>query len=416
MIWGDLMNIHRDKYLQKLINRMNNGLIKLVTGIRHSGKSYLIFNIFKNYLLKNKVDEDHIITVELDRVEYVHYREPLVILDYIKSQIKDDKNYYILLDEVQMLKQLEAVLDSLWSINNVDIYLTLSNTNYLSGDILRDFMGRCDEIHVYPLTFKEFSNVYNGERVWKNYYTYGGLPLVCTMETEEEKTEYLTNLFEESYIKDILERNSIEKTEELNDLINILASSTGLLSNPSKILESFKSLSHSSISFNTIVKYIDHLKETFIIKENYRYDVKARKHISTPLKYYFEDVGLRNARLGFRQLEEKHLMENIIYNELRYRGFSVNGGMVLKRYKEGAKQFEIDFIATLGRKRCYIQSALSLLSDENIMDKKQALLSIRDHYDKIILVRDDIYVQRDETGITIMSIYDFLLNENSLEL
>ncbi|NMD37961.1 MAG: AAA family ATPase, partial [Christensenellaceae bacterium] len=218
------MNIHRDKYLQKLINRMNNGLIKLVTGIRHSGKSYLIFNIFKNYLLKNKVDEDHIITVELDRVEYVHYREPLVILDYIKSQIKDDKNYYILLDEVQMLKQLEAVLDSLWSINNVDIYLTLSNTNYLSGDILRDFMGRCDEIHVYPLTFKEFSNVYNGERVWKNYYTYGGLPLVCTMETEEEKTEYLTNLFEESYIKDILERNSIEKTEELNDLINILAS------------------------------------------------------------------------------------------------------------------------------------------------------------------------------------------------
>lgn len=417
------MEIKRNKYLKEIIDRMHNGMIKVITGIRRSGKSYLIFQIFKEYLINNGVDENHIITIELDRRENKKYRNPDEILEYISSLIVDKEDYYILLDEVQMLDEFVDVLNSLLHIKNADIYVTGSNSKFLSKDIITEFRGRGDEIHVYPLTFKEFMSVYDGDRYqgWADYVTYGGLPLTVTMKTEEQKIGYLTKLFEETYIKDIVERNKIEKIQELNDLINVMASSIGSLTNPSKIEATFKSVIQSDISLNTIRQYIEYLKDAFIITEANRYDVKGRKYIGTPLKYYFEDVGLRNARLGFRQVEETHLMENVVYNELRTRGYQVDVGMVQKREKteDGSwerKQLEIDFIANIGSKRYYIQSALSLPDAEKTRQEKASLLNVNDSFKKIIIVKDIINVQRDEDGITTMSIYDFLLNENSLEM
>lgn len=352
------MIIKRKKYLQALIDRMHNGMIKVITGIRRSGKSYLVFQIFRDYLERNGVNADHIITIELDQRKNKQYRNPDIILDYIDSLITDKEDYYILLDEVQMLEEFEEVLNSLLHINNVDIYVTGSNSKFLSKDIITEFRGRGDEIHVYPLSFKEFMDAYDGDRYqgWADYVTYGGLPLTVTMKTEEQKMGYLSRLFEETYIIDIIERNHIEKIQELNDLINILASSIGSLTNPSKIAATFKSVIQSDISINTIRQYIEYLKDAFIINEANRYDVKGRKYIGTPLKYYFEDVGLRNARLGFRQIEETHLMENIIYNELRIRGFQVDVGVVQKRTRkenhvQEKKQLEVDFIANLGSRR-----------------------------------------------------------------
>ena len=316
------MEIKRDKYLNDLINRMHNGMIKVVTGIRRSGKSYLLFNIFKKYLLEQGVQESHIITIELDKRSNKKYRDPDIILDYIESLIIDDEQYYIMLDEVQMLNEFEEVLNSLLHINNADIYVTGSNSKFLSKDVITEFRGRGDEIHIYPLTFKEFMQVYEGDiyHGWAEYVIYGGLPLTVTMKTEEQKISYLTNLFAETYIKDIIERHSIEKTQELEDLVNILASAIGSLTNPPKIQATFKSAIQSSISLNTIRQYIEYLEDAFVINKADRYNVKGRKFIGSPLKYYFEDVGLRNARLGFRQIEETHLMENIIFNELRSRG------------------------------------------------------------------------------------------------
>lgn len=416
------MEIKRDKYLQKLIERMHNGMIKIVTGIRRAGKSYLIFHIFKEYLLNNGVDENHIISIELDRRENKKYRDPDVILEYINSKITDKRDYYILLDEVQMLEEFEEVLNSLLHITNVDVYVTGSNSKFLSKDIITEFRGRGDDVHIYPLNFREFMEVYDGDRYqgWADYVTYGGLPLIVTMNTEEQKIDYLTRLFEETYIRDIIERNNIEKVQELNDLINILASGIGSLTNASKIEATFKSVIRSDISLNTIRAYIEYLKDAFIVNEANRYDVKGRKYIGTPLKYYFEDVGLRNARLGFRQIEETHLMENIIYNELRMRGFKVDVGVVTKRNRtedgrQEKKQLEIDFIANMGSKRYYIQSAFSLPDEEKVKQEKASLLNVNDSFKKIIVVKDVINIQRDEYGITTMSIYDFLLNENSLE-
>jgi len=337
------MKIKRDLYLQRLINRIDNGMIKVITGIRRSGKSYLIFKIFKSYLLNNLTDEQHIIEFELDRIENKKYRKPNIILEEINSLIVDNKKYYILLDEIQMLEEFEEVLNSLLHKDNVDIYVTGSNSKFLSHDILTEFRGRGDEIHIYPLSFKEYMTVYEGDKYqgWADYVIYGGLPQILSMKTEEQKINYLTRLFEETYIKDIMERNKIEKIQELNDLINVLASCVGSLSNPSKILSTFKSCIKSDISLNTIRKYIEYLKNAFVINETYRYDVKGRKYIGTPLKYYFEDVGLRNARLEFRQVEETHLMENIIYNELKIRGYKVDVGMVTKSIltSEGTKPF-----------------------------------------------------------------------------
>lgn len=419
----DIMEIKRDQYLQKLIDRMHNGMIKVITGIRRSGKSYLVFRIFREYLISIGVKESHIITIELDQRKNRKYRNPDIILDYIDSLISDEEDYYILLDEVQMLEEFEEVLNSLLHIKNADVYVTGSNSKFLSKDIITEFRGRGDEVHVYPLSFKEFMDAYEGDRYqgWADYVTYGGLPLILSMKTEEQKTEYLTRLFEETYIKDIIERKHIEKIQELNDLINILASAIGSLTNPSKVEATFKSVIQSDISLNTIRQYIEYLKDAFVINEVNRYDVKGRKYIGTPLKYYFEDVGLRNARLGFRQMEETHLMENVIYNELRIRGFQVDVGVVQKRTrneegKQEKKQLEIDFIANLGSRRYYIQSAFSLPDEEKVKQEKASLINVNDSFKKIIIVKDVMNVQRDESGITTMSIYDFLLNENSLEM
>lgn len=417
------MNIKRDKYLNALINRMHNGMIKVVTGIRRCGKSYMIFTIFKNYLSEQGIDDTHIVSIELDQRKDKKYRDPDVILEYIESCITDEKQYYILLDEVQLLEDFEEVLNSLLHIKNADIYVTGSNSKFLSKDVITEFRGRGDEVHIYPLTFTEFMQVYEGDvyHGWAEYVIYGGLPLTVMMKTEEQKINYLTKLFEETYLKDIIERHHIEKSQELEDLVNILASAIGSLTNVPKIESTFKSVIQSNISDNTIRQYIEYLEDAFVINKANRYDVKGRRYIGTPLKYYFEDVGLRNARLGFRQIEETHIMENIVYNELRSRGYSVDVGVVEKRglNKEGKTErvyLEIDFIANLGSKRYYIQSAFSMSTEEKRMQEKASLVNVNDSFKKIILVKDIINVMRDENGITTMSIYDFLLKENSLEL
>ncbi len=417
------MEIRRDIYLNKLINRMHNGMIKVVTGIRRSGKSYLLFTIFKDYLLSEGVDEDHIISIELDRLENKKYRAPHMILEQIKTQIIDSKDYYIFLDEVQLLDEFEEVLNSLLHIKNVDVYVTGSNSKFLSKDIITEFRGRGDEVHVYPISFREYMTVFNGDKYegWSSYVRFGGLPLTVTMNSDEQRVEYLTRLFEETYIKDIIERNHIEKKQELNDLINVLASGIGSLTNPSKIVATFNSAIQSDISLNTVRSYIEHLEDAFIISEANRYDVKGRKYIGTPLKYYFEDVGLRNARLGFRQVEETHLMENIIYNELRVRGFSVDVGVVMKRNRTEAgvqekKQLEIDFIANQGSRRYYIQSAFSIPDEEKREQEKASLINVGDSFKKIIIVKDVVKPWHDDDGILTISLYDFLLDEKSLEL
>lgn len=417
------MEIRRDIYLKKLINRMHNGMIKVITGIRRSGKSYLLFKIFKDYLLSEGVDEDHIISIELDRLENKKYRTPYVILEQIRSQLIDSKDYYIFLDEVQLLDQFEDVLNSLLHIKNVDVYVTGSNSKFLSKDIITEFRGRGDEVHVYPVSFREYMTVFNGDKYegWSSYVRFGGLPLTVTMNSDEQRVEYLTRLFEETYIKDIIERNNIEKKQELNDLINVLASGIGSLTNPSKIVATFDSVIQSDISLNTVRSYIEYLEDAFIISEANRYDVKGRKYIGTPLKYYFEDVGLRNARLGFRQVEETHLMENIIYNELRVRGFSVDVGVVMKRKRTKAgvqekKQLEIDFIANQGSRRYYIQSAFSIPDEEKREQEKASLINVGDSFKKIIIVKDVVKPWHDDDGILTISLYDFLLDEKSLEL
>ena len=417
------MDIKRDKYLNDLINRMHNGMIKVITGIRRCGKSYLIFDIFKKYLVEQGVNEQHIISIELDKRKDKKYRDPDAILDYIESCVVDEDTYYILLDEVQLLEDFEEVLNSLLHIKNTDVYVTGSNSKFLSKDVITEFRGRGDEIHIYPLTFKEFMQAYEGDiyHGWAEYVLYGGLPLTVTMKTEEQKINYLTKLFEETYLIDIIERHNIEKTQELEDLVNILASAIGSLTNVPKIEATFKSVVQSKISANTIRQYIEYLEDAFVINKSNRYNVKGRKYIGTPLKYYFEDVGLRNARLGFRQIEETHIMENIVYNELRSRGYSVDVGVVEKRglNKEGKTErtyLEIDFIANLGSKRYYIQSAFSMPTEEKRLQEKASLVNVNDSFKKIIIVKDVVNVTRDEDGITTMSIYDFLLKENSLEL
>lgn len=417
------MEINRGKYLQDLIDRMHNHLIKVVTGIRRSGKSYLLFHIFRDYLLSTGIREDHIISIELDQRKNRRYRDPDAMLEYIDACIRDKSMYYILLDEVQMLEEFEEVLNSLLHIDNVDIYVTGSNSRFLSKDVITEFRGRGDEIHVYPLTFKEFMQVYEGDMYhgWSEYMIYGGLPLSVTMNTEEQKASYLTKLFDETYLKDIIERNHVEKTQELEDLINILASAIGSLINIPKIEATFRTVLKSNISGNTIRQYVEYLEDAFIINKANRYNVKGRRYIGTPMKYYFEDVGLRNARLGFRQVEETHLMENIIYNELRSRGFSVDVGVVEKRSKDESGeakriQLEIDFVANLGSRRYYIQSAFALPDEDKKKQEKRPLLEVRDSFKKIIIVKDPVNVTRDENGVTTMSIYDFLLKDNSLEL
>lgn len=412
------MHIQRNLYLERLKNRINNGFIKVITGIRRVGKSYLLFNIFKTYLLENITDEEHIIEMQFDKYENIKYQKADEFMKYINEKIKKDDMYYILLDEVQLLENFENILNSLLYLKNLDIYVTGSNSKFLSSDIVTEFRVRGDILHVYPLNFEEIMSISKLDKyeTFEEYVTYGGLPLVVLMKTQEQKMSYLKSLFSQTYIKDILERNKIEKQEQIDDLVNILASNIGTLSNPTKIKDTFKSVLNVDISLNTVNKYINYLEDAFLISKVNRYDVKGRKYIGTPLKYYFEDIGLRNARLNFSQVEQTHIMENIIYNELRLRGYSVDVGVVKVNDAGQKKQLEVDFIATLGSDKIYIQSALSLPTISKINQEKASFMNIKDFFKKIIIVKDMIKTTRDEDGIIYINIFDFLLNYESLKM
>ena len=415
------MEIQRTHYLQELINRMGNGLIKVVTGIRRSGKSYLLFRLFRKVLAERGISADHVIELALDMWPNRVYRDPDNLLRYIEAKATASGMYYILLDEVQMVSNFEEVLNTLLRKENVDIFVTGSNSRFLSKDIITEFRGRGDEIHVYPLSFAEFMRVYTGDvyHGWAEYAAYGGLPLTVTMKTEAQKSQYLTRLFQETYLKDIIERNHVAKTQELESLIDVLASGIGALTSPPKLLATYESVLHAKISLNTLRSYLEYLQDAFLISEARRYDVKGRKYIGAPLKYYFEDIGLRNARLGFRQMEQPHLMENILYNELKYRGYSVDVGTVSHRTKtsEGSyvtRQREIDFVANLGHARFYIQSVFHLSDEEKRQQEMASLLTLRDSFKKIIVVQDIVKPTQDEHGILTTNLFDFLLNEDSL--
>ena len=411
------MRIKRDLYLNRLISRKNNGLIKIVTGVRRCGKSYLLFELFHEYLLDNGVDESHIIEVALDDRTNKRLRDPDNMLDYIKNMIQDKDTYYIILDEVQLLDEFEDVLNSLLHIRNADVYVTGSNSRFLSSDVITEFRGRGDEIRVHPLSFREYTSAYQGsvDEAWEEYYTYGGLPLILTRKEDEEKSEYLISLFQKVYLSDIVERHRIANTEELNELVDILSSSIGSLTNPLKLSNTFKSIKGKSISDKTINQYIDHLLDSFLVSKAVRYDIKGKKYINSPAKYYFEDVGLRNARLNFRQTEENHIMENIIFNELIHRGFNVDVGVVEingkdENGKSYRKQLEIDFVANSGSNRYYIQSALNTDSKEKMEQESSSLLKVNDSFRKIIVQKDDIVSWNDDNGILHVSIEQFLLD------
>lgn len=417
------MEIKRDSYLDQLIRKQHNGLIKIVTGIRRCGKSYLLFNIFHNYLIEQGIDKEHIIEIALDDRRNRALRDPDEILHYIDAQILDHKFYYIILDEIQFLPEFEDVLNSLLHIKNVDIYVTGSNSKFLSTDVITEFRGRGDEIRIYPLSFREFVSAHNGteEEAWDDYLNYGGLPLVLFMKTAVDKIAYLSSLFQKVYISDIVERNNIKNTEEMDELVDILASAVGSLTNPSKLSRTMKSVKNKSITDKTLKKYIDYLIDAFLISKAKKFDIKGKRYIGAPTKYYFEDIGLRNARLNFRQLEETHLMENIIYNELRVRGYLVDVGIVNLieadvTGKRNRKQVEVDFIATRGSEKYYIQSAFVLNSPEKMEQEQRPFLHIADSFKKIIIVADNIKVRRNERGIVTMGVRTFLLNENSLNI
>ena len=414
------MEIKRDYYLQKLIDRESNGLIKIVTGIRRCGKSYLLNTIFHHYLLSKGVSEDHIIEIALDSEENAYLLKPLELTKLVKAKITDHKMYYIILDEIQKCDNFVSILNGFLRLPNVDIYVTGSNSKFLSSDIVTEFRGRGDEIRMYPLSFSEFSSVYDGSinKAWNDYYTYGGLPLVLLQKSDEAKMNYLLTQKDVVYINDVIERNGIHNDEELRSLLEIVASSIGSLVNPLKLSNTFKSVSSSTISDKTIAQYLAHLEEAFIVEKAKRFDVKGKKYMSTPAKHYFTDIGIRNAILNFRQQEETHIMENIIYIELRMRGFHVDVGLVeVRESKSGVstrKQLEIDFVASKGNNKFYIQSAFHIASDEKREQEERSLLKINDSFKKIIIVKDDIKAKRDENGILTIGLYDFLLHSDSL--
>ena len=410
--------IKRDMYLQKLIDRQKNGLIKIITGIRRCGKSYLLDPIYKNYLLSQGVKEDHIIKIDLDERKNNKYLNPDALDEYIRSKIIDKNMYYVILDEIQKVEDFESVLNGFLHIENVDIYVTGSNSKFLSSDIRTEFRGRGDEIRVLPLAFSEFITGYEGNReeAWNEYKTYGGLPRILSQKTNEQKSKYLKDLFERTYLSDIVERHNIQRTDVLDSLVNILASSIGSLTNPKKLSDTFVSSSMKDVSINTITTYINYLLEAFLIEKAERYDVKGKQYISTPSKFYFSDIGLRNARLNFRQQEEDHIMENIIYNELLYRGYNVDVGVVEIREKNLRKQIEVDFVCNQADKRYYIQSALSLPTREKTLQEERPLMNINDNFKKIIVVKDNIKNWTTEEGITVIGLQEFLLNKESLLL
>lgn len=415
------MVIERNKYLQELVSCRHNGLVKIITGMRRCGKSFLLFRLFRRFLEDNGVANDHIVEMAFDDYAFKEFRNPDKFYAYVKGRIIDDQPYYILLDEVQMLNEFEDVLNGLLHIPNADVYVTGSNAKFLSKDIITEFRGRGYQIHVSPLSFAEFMSVYEGDREdgWNEYLLYGGLPPVVLLKTEEEKVKLLDSLLAETYIIDVVNRNKIKNDSELNDLFKILASGIGGLTNPQRLSNTFQSVKNVSISPATIKKYIECLSDAFLLESCNRYDVKGRKYIGTPLKYYFSDLGIRNALLGFRQQEKTHLMENAVYNELCARGYSVDVGNVEVNTvdEKGTKvrrMLEVDFVCNRGYKRCYIQSALSLPDREKMQQESASLLRIDDSFMKYVITGDRIKKYQNDGGIVIMNVLDFLLDEQSV--
>lgn len=410
------MIIKRDFYLSKLIQHKKNGLVKIITGIRRCGKSYLLFKLFRDHLLENGIKEDHIISVALDDFGNRKLQNPDELYNYVKSQIIDGEDYFILLDEIQLVPEFESVINGFMHIDNADIYVTGSNSKFLSSDIITEFRGRGDEIRVYPLNFSEFYSVYGGDfdNAWIMYCNYGGMPLCLSMETLADKAKYLTGLFDTTYLADIINRNNLRGNEEINELTDVLASSIGSLTNPLKIANTFASSKNVKLSANTISNYLNYLQDAFLVEKAVRYDIKGKKYINTPAKYYFVDMGLRNARLSFRQQEYTHIMENVIYNELRLRGYSVDVGVVENIGKEEGfsvrKSFEVDFVVNLGNRRYYIQSAYNIPTEEKMAQEQASLLSINDAFRKIIIVNQPIMSGYNEQGILMLSLQDFLMN------
>ena len=413
------MEIRRDIHLKRLIASRHNRLIKIVTGIRRSGKSYLLRVLFKNYLIDNGIKEDHIIELDFENRRNKKYRDPDALLEYIDSRIVDEEMYYILLDEIQLVSEFEDVLNSYLSIKNADVYVTGSNSRFLSKDVITEFRGRGEEIHITPLSFAEFSSAHlemESYEALQEYLTYGGLPYVCTEPDEQKKISYLQGLFEKTYLTDIKERYRIRGVEVMDELLNVIASCIGGLTNPSKIENTFRSVKGIKLNQNTIKEYLKMLEDSFLITRCVRYDIKGRKYIDTPQKYYFEDLGLRNARIGFRQVEETHLMENLIYNELRIRGYLVDVGVVPTRVKDadGAyrrSQLEVEFVCNRGSERVYVQSAYRLPTEEKRKQEMASLLKIDDSFRKIIITEDLIKRHMDENGVEWVNVYDFLKSE-----
>ncbi len=417
------MEIKRDLYLNRLIRSMHNGMIKVVTGIRRCGKSYLLFNLFSDYLKAQGVDDEHIIKIDLEDRRNKKLRNPDALLEHIDARIAKEGMHYVMLDEVQWVDEFEDVLNSYLKIPNVDVYVTGSNSKFLSSDVITEFRGRGDEIKVAPLSFSEFFSVFEGSReeAMEEYMTFGGLPMIATMRGNEEKMTYLQTLFKKTYITDILERYKIKNEGEMEELINILSSSIGGLVNPNKLVKTFKSVKNVSISPNTINFYLEILQEVFMVEKSIRYDIKGKKYIDTPAKYYFADLGLRNARLNFRQYEVTHLLENLIYNELRTRGLMVDVGVVVVNTKDEdgksqRRQLEVDFVCNEGSKRCYIQSALRLPNEEKREQELRSLMNISDSFQKFVITEDPVKRYQDENGVVFMNIYEFLLDRESLKV
>ena len=416
------MKIERPKYMQQLIESKDNGLIKIVTGLRRVGKSYLLKTLFKEYLLAEGVSKNHVLIIDLEDRRNKAFRNPDYLLDWVDEQMKDDEQYYIIIDEVQRVDEFVDMLGTLVGKENADVYVTGSNSHFLSSDIVTEFRGRGDEIHVWPLTFKEFMTVYDGDifEGWQEYYTYGGLPKILSVTGDDRKATYLRNLYRTVYLSDIYERHEIENKAEFEELVRILASSVGSPVNPTNLANTFKTVKHlNNITDKTIETYIGYLEDAFMIEKAERYDIKGRKYIGTTPKYYFKDLGLRNAILSFRQTEENHLMENVVYNEMRHRGFLVDVGNVYVRVKNEKGDWqrvtlEVDFVCTLGSRRYYLQSAYRLPDEEKMKQEKRSLTQIADSFRKIVVVGERMKLRRDDLGIVLMGIYEFLQDESLL--
>ena len=419
------MNLERPIYLQRLINRRHNGMIKIITGLRRSGKSYLLFTLFCQYLKEQGIDDSQIIKLDLENIYNERYRKPLPLLEYIGQRVTDTREYFILIDEIQLLDRFEEVLNTLLKNPQLDVYVTGSNARFLSKDVVTTFRGRGDELRIHPLSFSEYMSVKPDapflETHLNEYVLLGGLPQTVTMPTEQQKKSYLQQLFSNTYLIDIKERYSIRNDDDLEELIDVMASSIGSLTNPQKIANTFRSEKRSTITRDTVKTYLDYMQDAFLIERAVRYDIKGRKYIDTPAKYYFEDLGLRNVRLNFRQTEHTHLMENLIYNELRMRGYSVDVGQVTQNTKNEngiseRKQLEVDFVCNRGQDRIYIQSAYALPSEEKTEQELRSLKQIKDSFQKVVIVGGMQPTFRNDDGILILNIFDFLLNRGGQNL